>query len=364
MRSELLALAAFEVLVNAAWLLSTTSFGTEHSAEARASIATAAHDLLSAHAKSMGTSSATVSASAPPAAAHNSLLSAARVAPSRTAEVCISRTSLDGTATAADATRVQSAKDVERDVFIINGRRIVGATAGYAAVEGEVARVLASVLPCAAVTSTAAAVSSDILKAANRTESGGDGFEAAQRALGLHYTAVGGSGGRHGSDDVEHDDVLQHLLVADSRAAPPISINIFAGPIEGVGKDKNAAACAADARAVWDFLSSELSTTEPAAHFSFATEPAAHFSFASLSGAFHWADGLRIGARVELRASTMYTLVTATTDEPQRVGNVTAEWERDVGWVPSRADGLVSLFDIHDGKVTVTLELTQNEREE
>lgn len=347
MRDTLLALAAYEVLVAAAWLVSTPH---PIASDARASIALAARDLVSAHAKSLETPAALVPASAPLPA---SLLTTARSAASRAAKRCVSRASLDGTTTAAgaDATRAQSAKDVERDVFVINGRRVVGATAGYAAVEGEVARVLAAVLPCAEAGAAAtAAASSDILHAANRTESGGDGFEAAQRVLGLHCSA--GSGGGGGGDDVERDDALQHLLVADSRAAPPISISIVAGPIYGVGNDANAAACAADALAVSTFLSS---STDP------SSSPV-NVSLAALSGAFHWADGLRVGARVELRASTIYKLVTATTDEPQWVANVTAAWERDLGWIPSSIRGGVApLFDINEGRVTVSLELTPKE---
>jgi hypothetical protein len=100
----------------------------------------------------------------------------------------------------------QDIKDVERDAFIVNGCYVKGAS-GYEAVLATVADALldedASLGP-----ETAHDMAIQIIRLANRTQSGGDSYEAVVRLLGCPALVV---------------------IVADSELAPPITITIGVG---------------------------------------------------------------------------------------------------------------------------------------
>lgn len=100
----------------------------------------------------------------------------------------------------------QDVKDVERDSFIVNGCYVKGAS-GYEVVLTTVADALldedASLGP-----DTAHDMAIQILRLANRTQSGGDAYEAVVKMLGCPALVV---------------------IVADSELAPPINITIGVG---------------------------------------------------------------------------------------------------------------------------------------
>jgi hypothetical protein len=129
-----------------------------------------------------------------------------------------------------DATEHQAARDVERDALAVNGVPLPGAALGYTGVLAAVialarraegaafgggggARADDNVTLQAALLSRSRAVAVALLRAANRTVSGGDGYDAASRVF--------ASGGGGGGGDAFLVTARQHLrrLVEDARRA-------------------------------------------------------------------------------------------------------------------------------------------------
>lgn len=184
-----------------------------------------------------------------------------------------------------DASEHQSRRDVERDVFSINGAVYQGATAGYGAVLKAVQDAVRSAQALLGASSGprtgdrlgsgiagAAGVNADdghrvggeqeivadaaaddackriatlLLRLGNRTVSGGDAYEAATRLLipSFSPSAPQQGGGTQGSKSTAAPGVhavegtgvraeLPLLLVADSQAAPPIELTIDVGPYQ------------------------------------------------------------------------------------------------------------------------------------
>ena len=182
-----------------------------------------------------------------------------------------------------DATEHQAQRDVERDVVCVNGRRCVGSAMGFAAVVAAVMAAVARVEELSfgggggrggvegadetrdRTAADARAVAVELLKAGNRTVSGGDGYDAAcqlltpSRSSGLaawvrqrqqQRPALGGGTADDGTDGGPHtgdggaaitpdsidwppsDASPLVLLIADPKASPPISIEIDVGPYQ------------------------------------------------------------------------------------------------------------------------------------
>jgi hypothetical protein len=250
-----------------------------------------------------------------------------------------------------DVSEHQSRRDVERDVFVVNGERWEGAAAGYEAVKAAVgACILASssfVLGgggggVGAGTNVRASddssntspppsswandLASAILRQANRTESGGDGYEAATKVLipaAASATAwgalvAGPMSGRDSDDEEEESEggsegegrgtkgrgsqgatePLPLLLVADSRAAPPIEVDVDFGPFQTHSHAQIPAAGGRNAH----------NTSADLARI-FAQANGSGMDVRHASQALTRCLGWCLGVRASIRATTVYALV-------------------------------------------------------
>jgi hypothetical protein len=117
-------------------------------------------------------------------------------------------------------TRVQDAKDIERDQLLINGALVVGSEAGFDAVVGRLVACLRAIPDVAEISEEACELFSRVLlNAANRTSSGGDMYDVLERGRPRDFV----------------------MLCPDSSSTKPLRIDIgpHAGPF-----------CA---QGVWDF---------------------------------------------------------------------------------------------------------------
>ncbi len=224
----------------------------------------------------------------------------------------------------------------------MNGRALVGSVAGYAGVRAALVEVLGrsggdlvgengweGALSGAgtdggAASSSLEAASAAILRVANRTVSGGDGYDAATRlvvpegaarALGLGGVAADNNSAAASSAASGPDGPPAVLLLADSRGAPPVELEIDAGPWqEAEGRQGRA----------------ELSRTPLLPLLPPSVDPDAFLAADAAT------RGWRVGVRVEVRATTLYRLVCE--DGVGSLGE--GEGEGEGGLAPAGEDGM------------------------
>ena len=207
-----------------------------------------------------------------------------------------------------DASAAQGRKDAERDVFNINGKVISGRLGfdhiiSYASTTTTAAFIKEGLLTEHTHDDAVSNRSSDrekdltaafaaILTLANRTASGGDAYEATLLALELSGSNL--------------------LLMADTtHAAPPIILDIDVGSYLTTASAADMTSARTDAKL---FATSTITTT-------------------SVANAFCWAERLRVGAKISIRATTCFLVVTDD-PMPSKIARVTATWGCDVGLRP------------------------------
>ena len=262
-----------------------------------------------------------------------------------------------------DASAHQAARDVERDVFLLrqvqkrwglpDEELLRGATLGYDAVRARVRDALLAaaagvtgVAPAvevdvppppvsAAALSEAAQAAGEVLSLANRTVSGGDGFDAALRAL------LPGEE----DDPCSSRGALPLFLAADSFAAHPVEISVsFGEGREGPG------VCYVAGGGSWPEGSAQIlldafpplleAVAAAAAAAAAANAGSAHALSPTqlLQRAGGWGGTLRCGGvRVRIAATTAYHVLVEGAGEggePLRLAAVTATYERSLVWHP------------------------------
>lgn len=278
-----------------------------------------------------------------------------------------------------DTSQAQAAKDVERDIFCINGCVVAGC-AGYNTVVSSTAAAVNCALAheglllarggnnydmvsiegsgtdsgngsgkglCSVKTpsysdSYLTAAIASVLTLANRTASGGDAYEAALTALELTQNPTNQTSQGHGATG------SGLLLVADSRAAPPIQLDIDAGPYLTALADVAAARADAAIVACRTDVSAAIAKYSPSGCASVL-----------LADACAWAERIRLGARVRIRATTCFAVVTDD-PTPARVARVTATYGCDVGWLPNGA----ALDEIGKGGAFIELKVSLDSNED
>jgi hypothetical protein len=267
-------------------------------------LALAAADLVSAHAAALAAPAPLQPATTPPLPAplspYQPLQKYLEALP--TQPLALPPLPLRGAALhAKDASLAQVAKDVERDIYLVNGRLLQGAALKFDGVLQATCQAAAEALRAAraggdggsspAASAALEAAVARALQLGSRTTSGGDAFEAAALHLGLPPPQQPPRGAAAAAP-------LPLLLAADSRLpAAPVTLHIEPAPALRLAGCAAAEPAAAAQRALRALLRAHPNLLPPGC------------SSEQLGAAAAWACCLQPGLRLRVAAATSYLLL-------------------------------------------------------